>query len=193
MSPQQAAPAPVVSPPPPVVQARETPPKPATAPPPPIPVPPVPQEKRLEYIAPPSMMNARAAPPVGGMIASQPENRERYSAEDVSGIMRVAETPVSTFSVDVDTGAYANVRRMVNDGQRPPVGAVRTEELLNYFRYDYPLPKDRTQPFSITADVAQTPWNAQSRIYVWDCEPMTWRAMSVRRPIWCFWSIRLVR
>ncbi|ESQ87208.1 hypothetical protein ABAC460_20775 [Asticcacaulis sp. AC460] len=78
--------------------------------------------------------------------------------------MRVTETPVSTFSVDVDTGAYANVRRMLNDGTTPPEAAVRTEELLNYFRYDYPLPQDRSKPFSITTDVAQTPWNAQTRL-----------------------------
>ncbi len=61
----------------------------------------------------------------------------------------VADQPVSTFSVDVDTGAYSNVRRMLNQGQMPPEGAVRTEELINYFRYDYPVPRDRSRPFSV--------------------------------------------
>ena len=97
MSPPPTAPAPVVSPPSPVVQPCETPPVPASLPPPPIPVSPVPQEKRMEYSAPPSVMNNRMSPSVAGLIAPQPENRERYAAEDVSGIMRVAETPVSTF------------------------------------------------------------------------------------------------
>ena len=78
--------------------------------------------------------------------------------------MSVASVPVSTFSVDVDTGAYSNVRRMLNQGEAPPADAVRTEEMLNYFRYDYPLPEDKTKPFSITTDMAQTPWNPNSRI-----------------------------
>ncbi|EGF90844.1 von Willebrand factor type A domain protein [Asticcacaulis biprosthecium C19] len=96
--------------------------------------------------------------------AREAPNTEKYNGESVSSVMRVTETPVSTFSVDVDTGAYANVRRMLNDGTTPTEAAVRTEELLNYFRYDYPLPQDRSKPFSITTDVAQTPWNAQTRL-----------------------------
>jgi Ca-activated chloride channel homolog len=90
--------------------------------------------------------------------------RERYAGKNVSAIRAVAETPVSTFSVDVDTGAYANVRRMLGEGRLPPAEAVRTEELLNYFRYDYPRPQDRMLPFSVTTDVAQTPWNENTRL-----------------------------
>jgi Ca-activated chloride channel family protein len=67
--------------------------------------------------------------------------------------------PVSTFSIDVDTGAYANVRRFLTLGNLPPRDAVRTEELVNYFRYDYGAPVDRAEPFSVTTDVARTPWN----------------------------------
>ena len=91
-------------------------------------------------------------------------NAEHYDGKPVSPIKRVADAPVSTFAVDVDTGAYANVRRFLKKGETPPPEAVRTEELLNYFRYDYPLPADRSQPFSITTDVSTTPWNANSRL-----------------------------
>jgi Ca-activated chloride channel family protein len=100
---------------------------------------------------------------VGGYIRS-PEDRERYAANPVSTVQSVAEAPVSTFAVDVDTGSYANVRRMLKAGEMPPPDAVRTEELLNYFRYDYPLPPDRARPFSVTTDVAVTPWNAETRL-----------------------------
>jgi Ca-activated chloride channel homolog len=94
----------------------------------------------------------------------QPENRERYAGKDVASIKSVASEPVSTFSVDVDTGSYANVRRFLTQGQMPPIEAVRTEEMLNYFRYDYATPKDRSRPFGITTDMARTPWNANTRL-----------------------------
>jgi Ca-activated chloride channel family protein len=93
-----------------------------------------------------------------------PENRERYAGREVSSVLAVADQPVSTFSVDVDTGAYSNVRRMLNQGQMPPEGAVRTEELINYFRYDYPLPQDRSRPFSVSTDMTTTPWNPETRL-----------------------------
>ena len=92
------------------------------------------------------------------------EDRERYDAHDVSAIRMVASEPVSTFSVDVDTGAYANTRRYLRLGQTPPRGAVRTEEMINYFRYDYAAPEDRSKPFSVTLDAAASPWNAQARL-----------------------------
>lgn len=92
------------------------------------------------------------------------QDRERYAGKDVGSIKAVAQEPVSTFSVDVDTGSYANVRRFLTQGQMPPIDAVRTEELINYFRYDYPLPEDRSKPFSVTTDMATTPWNADTRL-----------------------------
>jgi Ca-activated chloride channel family protein len=93
-----------------------------------------------------------------------PENRERYAGREVSSVLAVADQPVSTFSVDVDTGSYSNVRRLLNDGQMPPEGAVRTEELINYFRYDYPVPQDRSRPFSVSTDMTTTPWNPETRL-----------------------------
>ncbi|NNC72478.1 MAG: DUF3520 domain-containing protein [Sphingomonadaceae bacterium] len=94
----------------------------------------------------------------------QPQDRERYEGEAVAAIMAVAEAPVSTFSVDVDTGSYSNVRRFLNEGRFPPQAAVRTEEMINYFRYDYDAPRDRSRPFSISTDMSTTPWNSDTRL-----------------------------
>ena len=98
------------------------------------------------------------------LVTRPRQNNERYEGEAVASIMAVAETPVSTFTVDVDTGSYANVRRFLNQGGTPPRAAVRTEEMLNYFRYDYDRPRDRTQPFSVTTDMSTTPWNDNTRL-----------------------------
>ena len=95
---------------------------------------------------------------------AQDLNRERYAGETVSAIRIAASEPVSTFSVDVDTGAYANARRFLTSGALPPQSAVRTEELINYFRYDYPQPTDRSKPFSVTLDAAASPWNPDARL-----------------------------
>ena len=104
---------------------------------------------------------APAAPSMHYMppLISPDQNRERYDGEAVSAIKLVQAEPVSTFSVDVDTGAYANTRRFLTQGQLPPEAAVRTEEMINYFRYDYPRPANRSQPFTVTTDVAKSPWN----------------------------------
>lgn len=122
--------------------------------PPPPPPPPLtaPQARALTggVVAP----YAQTAPqPLPGDI-----DRENYEDVEVNPIQIVAEEPVSTFSIDVDTASYSNVRRMLNQGRLPPRDAVRIEELINYFRYDYALPRDRTQPFSSTVTVAPSPW-----------------------------------
>jgi len=91
-------------------------------------------------------------------------DQERYDGQGVAPVKLTASEPVSTFSVDVDTGAYANVRRFLTQGQTPPRAAVRTEEMINYFRYDYALPQDRSTPFSITTDMSTTPWNPATRL-----------------------------
>jgi Ca-activated chloride channel family protein len=94
-------------------------------------------------------------------VATDPGN-ERYDGKEVSPVKLTAAEPVSTFSVDVDTGAYTNTRRFLTQGAMPPQDAVRTEEMINYFRFDYDKPKDRSQPFTVTTDVAKTPWNEGS-------------------------------
>jgi Ca-activated chloride channel family protein len=145
------------------------PPPPPPPPPPPMVAPPPPGQVVITGSRVPQP-NLSSPTPITVLNSAQvgylrsPENRERYEANPVSTIQSVADAPVSTFAVDVDTGSYANVRRMLTGGEMPPPDAVRTEELLNYFRYDYPLPPDRTRPFSVTTDVAVTPWNAQTRL-----------------------------
>ncbi|AZE20646.1 vWA domain-containing protein [Pseudomonas chlororaphis] len=91
------------------------------------------------------------------------EPREQYRNLPDNPIQSVAQAPVSTFSVDVDTGAYANVRRLLNQGSLPPQGAVRLEELVNYFPYDYALPGDGS-PFGVTTEIAPSPWNPHTRL-----------------------------
>ena len=94
----------------------------------------------------------------------QPPDSERYAALDDNPVHRVVEHPVSTFSIDVDTGAYANVRRFLNAGQLPPEDAVRVEEMLNYFDYSDPAPTTRSTPFRVSTELARTPWNPGSML-----------------------------
>jgi Ca-activated chloride channel family protein len=89
--------------------------------------------------------------------ASSPD-RERYAHNAPNPIHVAATDPISTFSVDVDTASYANVRRFLTNGRLPPRDAVRIEEMINYFHYDYPLPTDRSRPFSTNVTVAPSPW-----------------------------------
>ena len=89
--------------------------------------------------------------------------REQYASLADNPVQAVAEQPVSTFSIDVDTGSYANVRRFLNGGRLPPADAVRLEEMVNYFPYDYPAPQTDT-PFGVSTELAATPWNPQSRL-----------------------------
>ena len=89
--------------------------------------------------------------------------REQYQHLADNPVRAVTSEPVSTFSIDVDTGSYANVRRFLNGGQLPPADAVRLEEMVNYFPYSYPLPEGDV-PFGIGIELAQTPWNPQTRL-----------------------------
>lgn len=102
------------------------------------------------------------APPVA---APAPEpNTEKYIDHEDNPIHRVAESPVSTFSIDVDTGSYSNVRRMLLAGQRPPADAVRAEEMINYFDYGYAGPSGRDTPFRVSTEIAQAPWNSKHHL-----------------------------
>jgi Ca-activated chloride channel family protein len=107
---------------------------------------------------PSSMMQADVALP-----GYREQNREQYQKLADNPVHAVTDTPVSTFSIDVDTGSYANVRRFLNGGQLPPQNAVRLEELVNYFPYAYPLPKGDV-PFGVQTELAATPWNPESRL-----------------------------
>jgi Ca-activated chloride channel family protein len=95
--------------------------------------------------------------------AEEDFNTEDYDNISENGFHKVTDDPLSTFSIDVDAASYSNVRRFLNQGQLPPAGAVRTEELINYFKYNYPQPADK-HPFSITTEMSSCPWNADHRL-----------------------------
>ncbi|WP_439863538.1 vWA domain-containing protein [Pseudomonas antarctica] len=116
--------------------------------------------KRMALPAP---MATRLAMQDSTAMQTRSEPREQYANLPENPVHRVAETPVSTFSVDVDTGSYANVRRFLNQGSLPPEGAVRLEEMVNYFPYNYALPTDGS-PFGVTTEVAATPWNPHTQL-----------------------------
>ncbi|MBN4055489.1 VWA domain-containing protein [bacterium AH-315-K03] len=86
--------------------------------------------------------------------------RENYQHLTENGVHLVTEHPVSTFSIDVDTASYSNIRRMLNrEGRLPPRDAVKPEEMINYFSYNYTPPESPEQPFSVTTELAPAPWN----------------------------------
>jgi Ca-activated chloride channel family protein len=93
----------------------------------------------------------------------EPGNTENYAVIEESRFLPATANPRSTFSIDVDAASYTNVRRFLTAGQRPPPDAVRIEEFLNYFRYDYPEPKGAA-PFSVTTDLAEAPWAPEHRL-----------------------------
>lgn len=123
---------------------------------PPLPVPPV--EKRIGQPAAPQSIV------VTGSAVRRHVDTERYPGAQANPIRRVAEEPVSTFSVDVDTASYSNVRRFLNDGARPPADAVRVEEMINYFDYGYAQPADRATPFLPYVAVTPSPWSKDRQI-----------------------------
>ncbi len=137
---------------------------PASVAPPPPPPPATAAEVSLPEIASTSTVTQPGWRYVPAVQVPVEQDREQYDGEEVAPALWAQEQPVSTFSVDVDTGAYANVRRFLSEGRLPPQSAVRTEEMINYFRYDYPLPENREQPFSVTTDIAVTPWNDATRL-----------------------------
>ncbi|MEO5783423.1 MAG: von Willebrand factor type A domain-containing protein [Ginsengibacter sp.] len=99
----------------------------------------------------------------GGYFRSEEFNTENYDHITENGFHKVTNDPLSTFSIDVDAASYSNVRRFLNNGQLPPAGAVRTEELINYFKYNYPQPTDK-HPFSITTEMSACPWNNDNKL-----------------------------
>ena len=90
-------------------------------------------------------------------------NSEEYKHRLDNGFKRTENFPLSTFSIDVDAASYSNMRRFVNKGEMPPADAVRTEEFINYFTYDYPEPEGNS-PVRITAETGECPWNKSHRL-----------------------------
>ena len=90
-------------------------------------------------------------------------NTEEYDRIYENRFLLALENPLSTFSIDVDTASYSNVRRFINSNQFPYKDAVRIEEMINYFSYDYPQPQ-KDHPFSITTEISTCPWNVSHRL-----------------------------
>jgi len=90
-------------------------------------------------------------------------NTEEYNYLPENGFLSVKTSPFSTFAADVDTASYANLRRMIRNNQTIPADAVRIEELINYFHYDYEEPKEG-EPFGVTMELADCPWNNQAKL-----------------------------
>lgn len=95
--------------------------------------------------------------------APQPEGTEEYTAIEENEFIAASRERLSTFAVESDTASYSNVRRMIAQGSQVPPDAVRIEELINYFRYDYPDPK-AGEPFSVTTEIAPCPWNPDTQL-----------------------------
>lgn len=90
-------------------------------------------------------------------------NTESYDRISENQFKSSIDNPLSTFSIDVDTASYSNLRRFINQGQMPPKDAVRVEELINYFTYDYPEPAG-DKPFSVTVEMGDCPWNTEHKL-----------------------------
>jgi Ca-activated chloride channel homolog len=103
--------------------------------------------------------SARAMAPVEAQVT----DGESYAHRSDASYARVADSPLSTFSIDVDTASYANVRRFLQQGQLPPAGAVRIEELINYFPYAYPDPTTDA-PLSVVTELSAAPWNPEHQL-----------------------------
>ena len=98
-----------------------------------------------------------------GNIPEPEFNTEDYDHITENRFLETTVNPLSTFSIDVDGASYSNVRRYLQGGHLPPAGAVRVEELFNYFHYDYPQPKGEA-PFSINTEIADCPWNKENKL-----------------------------
>ncbi|GLK51586.1 vWA domain-containing protein [Maricaulis virginensis] len=133
-------------------------------PPPPPPPPPA----SADYV---TVTGARLAGAPAPMVSPrhwpqpEPEDRERYDDTEANPVVSTAEEPVSTFSIDVDTASYAVVRDYLIDSRElPPSDAVRIEEMINYFDYDYALPPGPDEPFATHVTVTPNPWNANTQL-----------------------------
>ena len=109
------------------------------------------------------MQRKRIVPPPPEYFV-KPQNKDNYLPSDSNGVFQVATTPLSTFSIDVDTGSYANIRSYLSMGKTPPKDAVREEAFINYFDYDYRVPSDKSQPFASYTELAPAPWSDERHI-----------------------------
>jgi Ca-activated chloride channel family protein len=136
---------------------------------------PEPEQQANQPAAPPPVKSAPAKPSLSvpatlslgtdqRIAQERKEHRDKFEAPAANPIKQVAAEPVSTFSVDVDTASYTFVRRALNAGRLPPKDAVRVEEMINYFPYDYPRPEAAATPFQPTVTVTPAPWKPTNKL-----------------------------
>jgi Ca-activated chloride channel family protein len=121
---------------------------------------------------PPPMLDAMFAPSHSSdapaysppMMQSAPAPTAQFASAQINGTALAADEPVSTFSVDVDTASYSMVRRSLTEGVLPPAGAVRVEEMVNYFPYQYAGTSDRGHPFQVSTELMPSPWKAGNQL-----------------------------
>jgi Ca-activated chloride channel family protein len=119
--------------------------------------------RAMSPLAAQERMIAPPSPDADAFIGQQP-NTERLTEFDTNPVKSALESPVSTFSIDVDTASYAFVRRSLKEGMLPQADTVRVEEMVNYFPYDWAGPADRAEPFKSTVTVMPSPWNANTKL-----------------------------
>nr|WP_086938218.1 VWA domain-containing protein [Thaumasiovibrio occultus] len=100
----------------------------------------------------------------GAVVTLDAPVADNYQDNPSNGVQQAAQVPLSTFSVDVDTGSYANVRQYLSMGEQPPADAIREEAFVNYFPYDYPLPTTPSQPFAVHTEIAPAPWHEDRQL-----------------------------
>ena len=122
------------------------------------------ERKRKQLPQPKSIRFAESAPMMMSMPPPTDLSTEGYASTTEADWQRVADHPLSTFAVDVDSASYANVRRFLNRGELPPVDAVRVEEMINAFDYHYAGPTDANSPFAAQLEVGSAPWRPEHRL-----------------------------
>jgi hypothetical protein len=127
------------------------------------PPPPPPRRAALAPQPPPQQVPPPRPAPPPRPVPPPPADHERYGALVDNSWQTPADSPLSTFSIDVDTASYANLRRLILDGRGIPPDAVRLEEMVNYFDYSYPAPDD-DHPFAVHVHNATCPWNPDHQL-----------------------------
>ena len=123
-----------------------------------------PKKRSVTYAIQSEALQGRAPGIQVGDDYQKPDwNTEEYDAINENIFHDAARNPLSTFSIDVDAASYSNVRRFINNGQRPPKDAVRIEEMVNYFDYDYDQPKN-DDPFNVVTEISAAPWNTKHKL-----------------------------
>jgi len=126
------------------------------------------KSKRMAKIAPQGMPKRAPQKPKmvtdGHIVSATPIGKDKFESVKTNPLKLTTKEPVSTFSIDVDTASYSFMRASINRNSLPQKDAVRIEELINYFPYDYPSPSDSDQPFQVSTTVMPTPWNANTKL-----------------------------